>query len=621
MMMMLRRTPRSRLLMALVTVLVLTSLLGSAAAQTTMRPVLRGQDWVVVAGRPLAAEAGAKMFREGGNYADAGIASLLAISVEEMDSFATGGEFPALIYSASDRQVYAVNAQGTAPTGATPEFFHERGMQYPPGFGPLSSTIPAVLDGALVVLIEMGTKSFEEAVGPALRLAEEGFPLHERLVGRMGSASNIARWEEIPYSKELWIDQFPDGTPKPGDLFKNPNLAATFRRGIEAERAALRAGMSREDALQAVRDEFYRGETAAEYVRASQELGGLHTLEDFANYEAKLEEPIMVTYHGIDVYKVTTWTQGAVMLQALNILEGFDLEAMGHNSTEYVHTVIEALKLALADRDKWYGDPEFYDVPIVGLLSKEYAAERRALIDLERPETEKQVPGNPYAFEGREAPVPITWDPGLINVADYVTAATQFSLGTTSINVVDGDGNMFSLTPSGGWTPNWVAGNTGLINSQRMQSFVTDPLQNPNNVVQPGARPRITLTPSIALKDGEPFMSWSTHAGDAQDQVLLQIFLNVVHFGMNIQEAVEAPRFRTLHAQGSFGQHLFEANALDLEEGIAEEVHDELWEMGHQVRWLDRFFPFCHATAIIYRPDGIIEGASDVRGERWGIAW
>ncbi len=592
---------------------------GKAFA-VTMRPVLRGTNWMVVAGRPLVAEAGAKMFRQGGNWVDAGVASLIAASVIEHTSFTTGGEVPALVYVADEGKVYAINGQGTAPTGATPEFFQNREMAFPPNSGPLAATVPGVLDAAVVALQRFGTMSIKDVLEPSIELTDRGFPLNAIMCGALiEDAEHVSQWK---YSKQLFIDQFGGKRPEPGMIFRNPDLAETFKKLVEAEQAALKDGKSREEALEAARDRFYKGDIAAEYCRASQQEGGLHTVEDFAAFRAKVEPPIMTVYHGIDVYKCNTWTQGAVLLQTLNILEGYNLKSFaGPDDPDYIHLVVEAFKLAAADRDKYYGDPDFADVPIKGLLSKEYAADRRKLIDKDRAETEKQHPGDPWKYQGGGGSAGMATPPKL-NVVDHDVAAYYSTFGTTSINTMDKDGNMFSLTPSGGWLPSWVAGKTGIPCSQRMQSFVLDPEMNAANVVAPGKRPRITLTPSLAFKDGKPFMAFSTQSGDNQDQALLQVFLNVVEWGMDIQEAVEYPRFRTLHLQNSFGDHGTSPGSLDMERRFPETTFETLQAKGHRVEWLDDWTFPCQLTAIKYRPDEkVLEGGTDVRGERWGVAW
>jgi len=338
-------------------------------------------------------------------------------------------------------------------------------------------------------------------------------------------------------------------------------------------------------------DRFYKGDIAGEYCRGSQEGGGLHTVEDLANWKCYIEEPRMTTYKGIEVYKLMEWVQGPVLLQALNILEGIDLKAMGHNSAEYIHTIYQAMNLAYADRDFYYGDPYYPPKePMEGLLSKEYAAERRKLIDPNR-NNPNIGPGDPYPYQGEENPFK---DLLKRHYDEYITKKTaavfeekDWVEGTTSIQAADNKGWVVSITPSGGWTPAYLAGKTGIQMSQRMQSFVVDPVMNPFNVVEPGKRPRATLTPSIALKDGHPFLSFSLPGGDFQDQALLQLFLNVVEFGMNVQEAVEAPKFRSYQMLGSFGAHPRSPGKIGVGSRIPQEVIDELAAMGYDVQLRD----------------------------------
>ena len=401
----------------------------------------------------------------------------------------------------------------------------------------------------------------------------------------------------------------------------------TLRKMVDAEAEALIGGASREQAIQAAYERFYRGDIAAEFVRGSQKMGGLHTLEDLANWEVYLEEPVSVDYKGIEVYKLTTWVQGPVMLQALNMLENLDLKAMGYNSARYIHTLYQVMNMAFADRDFYYGDPYFPPAePIDGLLSKDYAAQRVAEIDWER-NNESVKPGDPYPFQGGENPFrryleswggsTIDPDAGAAAMAEF---EDDFYAGTTSIQAIDADGWVVSITPSGGWIPAVIAGRTGIGMSQRMQSFVLDAAQNPYNVVEPGKRPRATLTPGMALKDGRPYLSFAVQGGDGQDQNLLQFFLNFVEWGMDVQQAVEAPNINSFQMQGSFAEHESSPGRLLIQSATPPWVRDELQRMGYALVERERTSGPINAVFVDWE-HGTFWGGSSHHGEDYGIAW
>ena len=548
---------------------------------TTYKPLLLGKHWVGITGKPLAATAGALIFTKGGNAVDAAAAMLAAICVMN-DSLSFGGEMPGLIYDPRQGKVFAINGQGLAPTGATAEFFRSKGLSFPPPYGPLAATTPGIPGALIEMLSEFGTMSLKEVLAPAIDMAE-GYPIDSQTATIY--AEDRKQFEQWKYSKEVFL---PGGKPpEVGQIFVQKNLAETLRKLVAAEQEALAKGKSRKEALKAAKDRFYKGDIAAEFVRASQESGGLHTMDDMAKTEAKIkvEEPLHTSYRGLEVYKCDTWTQGATLLQALNLLEGFDLKAMGHNTPAYIHTVYQAMNLAFADRDFYYGDPSTSPVrPIKGLLSKEYASERRKLMD---PKTNnpKLGPGDPYPFQGETNP--------FVNYLKAFTAQVsapppdgtgerQVYHGTTSIQAADEKGWVVSLTPSGGWPPAFIAGTTGIGMSQRMQQFVGDPSMNPYNVVEPGKRPRITITPTLVMKDGRPYLSSSLPGGDVQEQMQLQFFLDVVEFGMDIQEAVEAPKFESFQMHGSFGLHPISPGLITLDRRIPREVADTLTERGYR---------------------------------------
>jgi gamma-glutamyltranspeptidase/glutathione hydrolase len=593
----------------------------------TVKPVLHGQHWVAVTGKPLAATAGARIFMQGGNAVDAACAMLAATSTM-WDVLSWGGETQALIYNPHTRKVIGVNALGVAPTGATPEFFRKKGFEYPPEFGPLAAVTPGTPGGLMVMLAEFGELSLAQVLAPAIEMAD-GYPMEGQtadLIGRW--KDQLAKW---PESKRTFLIHDGEG-PKAGEIFRQPDLAATLRKLVDAEAAALKSGKDRKQAIMAAYDRFYKGDIADEFVRGSRELGGLHTVQDLANWRVYLEEPVSTNYKGIDVYKLTHWVQGPVMLQALNILENFDLKGMGYNSAGYIHTLYQAMNLAYADRDFYYGDPRFPpEEPIQGLLSKDYARERAKLISMEKNDPDVR-PGDPYPFQKGTNPhrqlleqwrtvkpgakaKPAEWSPTALAEFDRT-----FRLGTTSVEAADKEGWVVSITPSGGWLPAVIAGKTGVGMSQRMQSFVLDAADNPFNVVAPGKRPRATLTPSLALKDGKPMLAFAVQGGDTQDQNLLQFFLNVAEFGMTVQEAAEAANITSYQLRDSFGAHDSFPGRLTLTNAVPEWVRNELTKKGYKLEFVqNNSGPI---TAIWFdREHGTMWGGAAWHGDDYGIAW
>ncbi len=621
----------SRLLVALA----LVAPLSTADAQRTERPPLHGQHWVAVTGKPLAATAGAMIFQQGGNAVDAAVA-MLAATCTMWDTLGCGGETQALIYHPGLKKVIGINGLGVAPTGATADYFRSRGMQFPPEFGPLAATTPGTPGALMVMLAEYGTMSLAQVLAPALQMAEEGYPIEAELVNRI--RANRARIQGWRYSPAVFLQNEGD-VPVAGQLFKQPDLAATFRKLIEAEAQALRRRRPRKEAIMAAYERFYKGDIAEEIVRSVQEEGGLFTREDLANWQVRIEEPFSTTYRGVEVFKLQQWQQGPVMLQALNILENADLKAMGYNSAQYIHTVYQAMNLAYADRDFYYGDPAFApEEPMRGLLSKEYARSRWAQLDHTR-NAAGAKPGDPYPFQGgsnpyaallarwstegpRAMPQPGARDDAAATLlrSDDATFDEAFTRGTTSIQAADKSGWMVSITPSGGWVPAVIAGRTGIGLSQRMQSFVTDPEDGPFNVVEPGKRPRVTLTPTIAMKDGEPWMAFSVQGGDTQDQDLLQFFLTMVEFGRTPQQAAEHTGFHSYQMRSSFGNHEARPGRLQLNERIPAWVRDELRSKGYSLEFATHTSG--PITAIMWdRRNRTFWGAASNFGEDYGIAW
>jgi gamma-glutamyltranspeptidase/glutathione hydrolase len=590
------------------------------------KPLLHGKHWVAITGKPLGASAGARIFYQGGNAVDATCAMLAATSTM-WDVLSWGGETQALIYNPHTDEVIGINALGVAPTGATPEFFHEQGMPYPPEYGPLAAVTPGTPGGLMVMLAEYGTLSLQEVLTPAIEMAE-GYPIEESAVRAINRDKKLL--EQWPASRAVFLPNEGEGPEGPGvgEIFRQPDLKATLEKLVAAEQAALARGLDRKAAIYAAYDRFYRGDIAEALVRGTQEGGGLITMEDLDKWQVHIETPVKTSYRGIDVYKLTTWVQGPVLLQALNILENFDIASLGYNSTRYIHTLYQAMNLAYADRDFYYGDPYFPpEEPVQGLLSKEYAKKRAQQIDPEQ--NDPWVgPGDPYEFQRGNNPFRQYLEDlqsSNITARGTVPDDEPFFRGTTSIQAADEEGWIVSVTPSGAWIPAYIAGDTGIGLSQRMQSFVLDPAENPYNVLEPGKRPRATLTPSMAFKDGKPFLSFAVQGGDAQDQNLLQFFLNMVEFGMNVQEAAEADNFLSFQLHDSFGEHKKEPGRLAVNESVPEFTRDQLAKMGYDVEvgiYGNRDRTSGPINAIYFdNENGTFQGGSSNHGDDYGIAW
>jgi gamma-glutamyltranspeptidase / glutathione hydrolase len=594
---------------------------------STQKPPLHGKHWMAITGKPLAATAGSMIFTKGGNAIDASCA-MLAATCTMWDVLSWGGETQALIYNPKTKKVIAVNALGVAPTGATADFFKGKGMKYPPEYGPLAAVTPGTPGGLMTMLAEWGTMSLKDVLAPAIQLAE-GYPIEAQTANSIERGKEqIKQWK---YSKNVFLPHLGSKreAPDAGEIFVQKDLLETLKKLVNTEQQALAKGKSRKEAIYAANDLFYKGDIAKEFARGCQEQGGLITESDLSNWKVKIEEPLMTNYKGIDVYKLQQWTQGPAMLQTLNILENFDIKSMGYNSTRYIHTLYQAMNLAFADRDFYYGDPDFApEEPMKALLSKEYAKERSKLIKFDMNDA-KAAPGDPYPFEGKVNPfldVLKNWGNASIEPKGdssnplSIEHLNAFTAGTTSVEAADAEGWVVSITPSGGWVPACIAGNTGVGMSQRMQSFVLDPKENPFNVVEPGKRPRVTLTPSLALKDGKPFLSFAKQAGDEQDQLLLQFFINVVEFGMSVQEACEAPSFKTYQMYSSFGKHEKVVGSLTLNEETPPYVRKDLSRMGYKLNYQERTSGPINAIFFDWQ-HGSFWGGSSNHGEDYGIGW
>ena len=594
----------------------------------TQKPPLHGKNWMAITGKPLAATAGAMIFSKGGNAVDASCA-MLAATCTMWDVLSWGGETQALIYHPKTGKVIAINGMGVAPTGATAEFFKSKGMKYPPQYGPLAATTPGTPGALCTMLAEYGTMSLKDILTPIIQMAE-GYAIDAQTANAMERGKDLIK--QWPYSKSVFLPHPGEKreAPEGGEIFKQLDLAETLKKMVEAEQQALKKGKSRKEAIYAAYDRFYKGDIAQEFVRGAQEQGGLITMEDLANWKVKIEEPLSVNYKGIEVYKMQQWTQGPVMLQALNILENFDLKGMGYNSARYIHTIYQAMNMSFADRDFYYGDPAFApEEPMKGLLSKEYAKERAKTMNLEKNDP-KVMPGDPYPFEGKKNPyLDLLSEWNVVSLDKFSQARPDESYlngflgGTTSVEAADKEGWVVSITPSGGWLPACIAGRTGVGMSQRMQSFVLDKKLDPFNVVEPGKRPRVTLTPSLAMKDGKPFIAFAVQGGDSQDQNLLQFFLNMVEFGMTVQESTEAANVNTYQMYSSLGdenERKPKPGAMLLHSGTPAWVHKELIQMGYKISFDDRTSGPINAIYFDWK-HGSFWGGSSNHGEDYGIGW
>ncbi|HET7707096.1 MAG TPA: gamma-glutamyltransferase [Thermoanaerobaculia bacterium] len=614
--------------------------------QRTQKPPLHARHWMAITGKPLAATAGAMTFQKGGNAVDAA-AAMLAATCTMWDTLGWGGETQALIYNPKTKKIIGINALGAAPSGATPEFYRSKNMPYPPEYGPLAAVTPGTPGGLMVMVAEYGKLSLKDVLAPAIEMAD-GYPIEAQAADTIERQKNwLKQW---PYSRALFLSgareipparssSSPTSTPvsatpdhdrvvttttapdreapEPGSIFRQPDLAATLRKLVETEQQALKRGRSRKEAIYAAYDRFYKGDIAEEIVRSTREQGGLFTMEDLAKWQVKTEEPVKTTYKGVDVYKLTVWTQGPVMLQALNILENFDLRAMGYNSSRYIHTVYQAMNLAFADRDFYYGDPYFPpEEPVLGLLSKEYAAERAKQINPDRNDA-NAGPGDPYPYQRSKNPYLDLLKKAAKNDGG---AERDPDIGTTSVVTADKEGWVVSMTPSGGWIPAVVAGRTGVGLSQRAQSFTIDRAENPFNVIEPGKRPHVTLTPSLAMKDGAPYLAFAVQGGDTQDQNLLQFFLNVVEFGMTVQQATEAANINSSQMKTWLGDHKSRPGQLLVHESTPPWVRADLQKMGYTITDSPRTSGPINAIQFDWK-HGTFWGGSSNHGEDYGIGW
>lgn len=576
-------------------------------SRQTMRPVVRGAQYAVASMKPEATQVAERILRGGGNAFDAIVAGQAVLGIVDAPANGVGSDAVVLIYDARANKVVSLNAEGTAPRLATIDWYKKnQGGKIPVDDSLLAGTVPGAVDAWYLMLDRWGTMSFAQVLTPAIEMAENGFPLGDRLAAGIAGSKKLRKY---PSSVKVY---YPGGKPpRAGEIFKNPDLARTLRKLVEAEQE--NAGKGRHEALRAARDRFYKGDIARTMGRFSEENGGLFRYEDFAAYTAKFEEPVSTDYRGYRVYKNASATQGPAELFLLNLLESYDLKALGLNTVEYIHTSVEATKLAFADRDKYLGDTDFIRIPFEGLLSKDYARERRKLIDPDKASLEFR-PGIAEKFmqgmEPVERPVDLT-----------IAGQAQHDGDTSYICVVDKERNMISMTPSlhSGFGTGVVMGDLGFIFNCRGDYYSLAP--GHANALEPGKRPRSTLQSTLVMKDGKPFMITGSPGGDDQCMRTVQTFLNLVEFGMNIQQAIEAPRWTTRSFPASPFPHTMYPGDLGLEDRIPEAVRDALARRGHKVRTYGPWSLGSNAGIVVDPATGVLSAGADPRVDAYALAW
>lgn len=586
-----------------------TQLFGTGKDTFTTRPVIAGRKGVVTAGHYLAAGVGMDVLRDGGNAIDAGVAMGFCLAVLEPQNNGIAGESPMLIHHAKSGRTVAISGQGTAPAAATIDWFKSQGIPLVPGDGLLGATVPSQVSNWILALAEFGTLPLERVLSSAIELARDGFPMYYGL--RRCIVANEKRYRaEWPGSAALCLPH--DRIPEWGDNFRNPHWAESMGMLVRAEQDA--RGRGRAAGLEAARDVFYKGPIAEEiaafcrdnaFPDASKKTNhGLLTYQDLGGFRSRVEDTAHFNYHGLVVHKCGPWSQGPVFLQQLALLSGFDLAGQGHNTPDYIHTWTECAKLAFADREFYYGDPDFVDVPMARLLSPDYNEARRALID---PTTASKA-----LHPGDAGPRPMQ-----LVLGD----ARSYDADTTHLDAIDAEGNMIAATPSGGWIPSSpVIPDLGFPLGTRGQMFSLDATHP--NALKPGKRPRTTLTPSLVTRNDKPWMVFGTPGGDQQDQWTLQFFLNVVVFGMSVQEALDAPTFHSQHFPSSFYPRAQYPGRLVVESRISKPTLDELRRRGHDVVETG---PWSNGRVLAIRTDresGLMFGGASPRAETgYALGW
>jgi gamma-glutamyltranspeptidase/glutathione hydrolase len=582
-------------------------IMAQESTMQTMRPVIRGRQAAVSSMKAEATEAARRILAEGGNAFDAIVGGQAALAVTDFPLNGVGSDAVVLVYVAREKRVLSINAEPRAPKLATVDWYEKNnGGAIPDSDGLLSGGIPGVVDAWYILLDRWGTMSFAQVLQPAIELAKNGYPISEVRAHIIASTEKIHKY---PSTVKIYL---PNGqAPKPGEIFKNPDLARTLKKLVEAE--AENQSKGRHAALEAARDRFYKGDIAREFAAFSEAHGGLFRYEDFAEYTAEVETPVSIDYRGYQIYKNPSASQGPTELIALNLLEGYDLKALGLNSADYIHVNVEAMKLAMADREKYLGDMDFIKIPYAGLLSKDYARERRKLIDPAQASLELR-PGSPEQFMSGTPPSDRQVQPVLDGHADHA--------GDTSyIGIVDKDRNMVSFEPSlhSILGTGVVMGDTGIIFNCRGDYYSL--VRGQANALEPGKRPRSTLQSTLVMKDGQPFAILGSPGGDDQVMRTMQTLINVIDFGMNIQQAIEAPRWTTSSFPSSVFPHTMYPGAMAVEARIPEATRAALIARGHKLRVAGPWSLGSNSGIIVDEKNGVLSAGADPRVEAYAWAW
>ena len=570
----------------------------------TMRPVIRGRHAAVASMKAEATEAARRILDAGGNAFDAAVAGQAALGVTDFSLNGVGSDAVLLVYDSREKKVYSINAEPRAPKLATIDWYEKNnGAKIPESDGLLSGGIPGVVDAWYILLDRWGTMNFEQVLQPAIDLAENGFPLSERGASYIAESKKILKY---PTTVKVYL---PNGhAPKAGEILKNPDLARTLKKLVEAEKA--NASKGRHEALRAARDRFYKGDIAHDLATFSEANSGLFRYEDFAEYSAKVETPVSTNYREYQVYKNPSASQGPTELIALNILEGYDLRALGHNSPEFLHTSVEAVKLAMGDREKYLGDMDFIKIPYDGLLSKDYARERRKLIDPAKASLELR-PGTPAASTADlDRPV-----------HEVLEGNASHDGDTSYIAVVDKDHNMVSFEPSLHelFGTGVVMGDTGILFNCRGDYYSL--VRGEANALEPGKRPRSTLQSTLVMKDGQPYAILGSPGGDDQVMRTMQTLINIVDFGMNIQQAIEAARWSSRAFPASPFPHTMYPGDMSVESRIPEATRQALIEKGHKLRVAPPWSLGSNGGIVIDSRTGVLSAGADPRVDAYAWAW
>jgi gamma-glutamyltranspeptidase/glutathione hydrolase len=591
----------------IVVALVPLTLAQSDPQSQTMRPVIRGRQAAVSSMKAEATEAARQILAKGGNAFDAAVGGQAALAVTDFSLNGMGSDAVVLVYNARDKKVYSVNAEPRAPKLATIEWYQKNnGGKIPESDGLLSGGLPGVVDAWYTLLDRWGTMSFEQVLQPAIDLAENGFPLSEYGASYIAESKKILKY---PTTAKIYL---PNGEPpKAGQILKNPDLARTLKKLVEAEKANQAKG--RHEALLAARDRFYKGDIAKDLAVFSEANGGLFRYEDFAEYTAEVETPVSINYRGYQIYKNPSASQGPTELMALNLLEGYDLKALGLNSPDFLHTSAEAVKLAMADREKYLGDMDFIKIPYDGLLSKDYARERRKLIDPAKASLELR-PGSPEKFTASTSALDRP-------VHEVLDGDAGHDGDTSYIAVVDKDHNMVSFEPSlhSSFGTGVVMGDTGILFNCRGDYYSL--VRGEANALEPGKRPRSTLQSTLIMKDGQPYAILGSPGGDDQVMRTMQTLINMIDFGMNIQQAIEAPRWSSRAFPASPFPHTMYPGDMSVEAGIPESTRQALIARGHKLRVAPPWSLGSNAGIIVDAKTGVLSAGADPRVDAYAWAW